>query len=286
MESVDGVVGCAVGAGCVEEGYFRVRLTGEGEAGHGDAVSEAGGLGFLLERLGGDGGDKDAVEGEPLAGEAHEGNVPAMGRVEASAEERDSHGSILSRCGAIYAARAMLKECMRYRAYLGLGSNLASAAGGPAETVQAAIEALSGVGSVAARSSLYRTAPVGLRDQPYFINAVVCLETALRPELLLEELLKIERRFGRERRGAIPKGPRTLDLDLLLVANENGAGVVCVSSTLTLPHPEMANRRFVLEPLAEIAPGLRHSVLDQSMTELLAELASRGGDADEEVRRV
>ena len=152
--------------------------------------------------------------------------------------------------------------------------------------MKAAAVALSGVGDAVARSSLYRTAPVGFREQPYFINAAVCLETALRPELLLEELLAIERRFGRERRDAIPKGPRTLDLDLLLVTNENGAGVVCVSSTLTLPHPEMLNRRFVLEPLAEIAPELRHPVLGKSMRELLAELADRGGDADEEVRRL
>jgi 2-amino-4-hydroxy-6-hydroxymethyldihydropteridine diphosphokinase len=175
---------------------------------------------------------------------------------------------------------------MRYRAYLGLGSNLASAAGDSMETVQAAMEALAMAGSVVARSSLYRTAPVEFREQPYFVNAVACVETALRPELLLQELLAIERRFGRERSAGVPKGPRTLDLDLLLVTDESGAGIVCASPTLTVPHPEMAKRRFVLEPLAEIAPEMRHPVLGKSAREMLAELAARGGNADEGVRRI
>jgi 2-amino-4-hydroxy-6-hydroxymethyldihydropteridine diphosphokinase len=176
---------------------------------------------------------------------------------------------------------------MRYTAFIGLGSNLASAAGTPTETVLAAVDALSGVGSVAAKSSLYRTAPVGYREQPHFINAVVHMETALEPELLLRELLAIERRFGRERHRSVPKGPRTLDLDLLLVFDVNDKSAVLYESpTLTLPHPEIANRLFVVQPLAEIAPGLRHPVLHKTMQQLLGELAGEGGEAKEEVTRL
>jgi 2-amino-4-hydroxy-6-hydroxymethyldihydropteridine diphosphokinase len=164
---------------------------------------------------------------------------------------------------------------MEHTAYIGLGSNLASAAGNSPDTIRAAIRALAALGSVAAQSSLYRTAPVGFREQPYFINAVVCLKTALEPEDLLRELLAIERSLGRDRRASVPKGPRTLDLDLLLVLKDGGAAALHRSPALTLPHPELANRRFVLEPLAEIAPELRHPVLHKSMRKLLEELASQ-----------
>src|SRR5690606_4367076 len=97
--------------------------------------------------------------------------------------------------------------------------------------------------------SLYRTAPIGLRHQPDFINAAVSLETELDSHALLRELFSIERRFGRQR--SIPNAPRTLDLDLLLYGEE-----VSADSALTLPHPRMHERAFVLAPLAEIAPGL------------------------------
>jgi 2-amino-4-hydroxy-6-hydroxymethyldihydropteridine diphosphokinase len=132
---------------------------------------------------------------------------------------------------------------------------------------------------VMARSSLYRTAPVGYREQPDFTNAVVGLRIELQPEKLLEKLLAIERSFGRDRRMSVPKGPRTLDLDLLLVFAE-GEAVQYDSPALTLPHPEIANRRFVLQPLAEIAPELRHPVLRKSMRELLDELSAREGDSE------
>lgn len=164
---------------------------------------------------------------------------------------------------------------MKYTAYIGLGSNLASVAGTPADTIHAAIRAMAAVGGVAAQSSLYRSAPVGFRDQPYFINAVVCLETELTPEDLLLELLAIELSFGRDRRASVPKGPRTLDLDLLLVFENGGAALLQESPVLTLPHPELAHRRFVLEPLAEIAPELRHPVLHKTTNKLLQELISR-----------
>lgn len=181
---------------------------------------------------------------------------------------------------------------MRYTAFIGLGSNLASAAGSPAETVLAALQALPALGRVVAQSPLYRTAPVGYREQPYFINAVACLETELEPEGLLRELLGIERSFGRERDKSIPKGPRTLDLDLLLVFDRKdngkaeGEAILYESPALTLPHPEMANRRFVVQPLAEIAPDLRHPMLHASMRQLLEELSAQGRNAEEEVTRL
>lgn len=180
---------------------------------------------------------------------------------------------------------------MKYTAYLGLGSNLASPAGSPEETIRSAIRVLASLGRVVAQSSLYRTSPVGYREQPSFINAAVCLETDLEPELLLNELLKIEREFGRDRRNAIPKGPRTLDLDILLALKNSGDGhkqepVLRQSSTLKLPHPEIANRRFVLEPLAELAPEMLHPTMGKTVRHLLDELPSTGANAAEEVRRL
>ena len=166
---------------------------------------------------------------------------------------------------------------MRYTAYIGLGSNLPSSSGDSAETVRAAMKALAALGSVAAESSLYRTTPVGYREQPDFINAVVALKTELEPESLMRQMIAIERSFGRDRRASVPKGPRTLDLDLLL-ALDAGDAAVCESDALTLPHAEMAKRRFVLEPLVEIAPKLRHPVLGKTMQELRDELPGCGDD--------
>jgi 2-amino-4-hydroxy-6-hydroxymethyldihydropteridine diphosphokinase len=167
---------------------------------------------------------------------------------------------------------------MRYTAYIGLGSNLASAAGNPAETVHAAVRALATLGHVDRESSLYRTAPVGFRDQPHFINAAVRLQTDLEPENLLRQLLAIEWRFGRDRRTGVPKGPRTLDLDLLLVvwrddrSSGEGEPVLLDSPELTLPHPQMTGRRFVLDPMAEIAPDLKHPLSQKTMGTLRNEL--------------
>ena len=133
------------------------------------------------------------------------------------------------------------------RAYIALGANL----GEPATTVRAAIAALHDLphSQLIAASSLYRTAPVGLKNQPDFINAVVSVETQLDAHALLDELFAVEARFGRRR--SVPNAPRTLDLDLLLhgdtISNDPG---------LTLPHPRMHQRAFVLAPLAEIAPAL------------------------------
>jgi 2-amino-4-hydroxy-6-hydroxymethyldihydropteridine diphosphokinase len=132
-------------------------------------------------------------------------------------------------------------------AYVALGANL----GDPASTLRAAFGALANLpeSRIVRCSSLYRTAPVGIVDQPEFVNAVARLETTLAPESLLDALLDIERRFGRQR--AEKNGPRTLDLDLLLYDHR-----VLELPRLTLPHPRLHLRAFVLLPLAEIAPDL------------------------------
>ena len=132
-------------------------------------------------------------------------------------------------------------------AYVALGANI----GEPAATVLAAFTAVAGLpeSRLLRTSSLYRTVPVGLRNQPDFINAVAALETRLGAEALLDGLLDLEVRFGRYRRDR--NGPRTLDLDLLLY-NDSEVDL----PRLTVPHPRLHLRAFVLCPLAEIAPGL------------------------------
>ena len=135
---------------------------------------------------------------------------------------------------------------MTYSALVALGSNLSE----PVTQIQRAISRLSEQAGIRlqAASALYRTAPVGYTDQPDFINAAVHIETSLSPMVLLRVLNQIEAEFGRER--SFQNAPRTLDLDLLLYG---GAGID--SARLTVPHPRMRQRAFVLVPLAEIAPG-------------------------------
>jgi 2-amino-4-hydroxy-6-hydroxymethyldihydropteridine diphosphokinase len=133
------------------------------------------------------------------------------------------------------------------RAFIALGANLNR----PERQVAQAIDEIGAAAGlrVVARSSLYRTAPVGYLDQPDFVNAVIAVETDLTPRALLDALLAIERAHGRERQ--FPNAPRTLDLDILLYD-----GVQLHEPGLTIPHPRMHERAFVLQPLAEIAPDL------------------------------
>lgn len=136
---------------------------------------------------------------------------------------------------------------MKVRAFIGLGANL----GDPESQVRRAIRALGDLPRtrLLAASSLYRTAPVGVGEQPDFINAVAEIETALGARELLDELITAEARFGRER--PFPGAPRTLDLDLLLYGEQ-----VIAEPGLIVPHPRMHERAFVLLPLAEIAPDI------------------------------
>jgi 2-amino-4-hydroxy-6-hydroxymethyldihydropteridine diphosphokinase len=165
-------------------------------------------------------------------------------------------------------------------AYIALGANLASWAGIPEATLAAAAQRLAGLGRITARSSLYSTEPVGFAEQPRFVNAVVALETELEPRALLDRLLVIEKEFGRDRSASIPNGPRTLDLDILLIGpleiDEPG---------LELPHPRLAERAFVLVPLHEIAPKLQIAGRGKTVEELLQSLNdSRKGETDAVVR--
>ena len=146
-------------------------------------------------------------------------------------------------------------------AYLSLGSNL----GNREQNVREAIRRASALGRIVAVSSFYETEPVEFTDQPWFLNCVVALETAVEPGDLMAELLRIEQEMGRQR--VQKKGPRSIDIDILLFGD-----IVVNTPELTIPHPSMAKRRFVLAPLAELAPELHHPTLHKGITDLLAEL--------------
>ena len=134
-------------------------------------------------------------------------------------------------------------------AYIALGANL----GDPVNTLKAAIHAIEQTSGIELRkcSSFYRTAPID-SSGPDYVNAVLEVQTALTPEDLLKKLLEIEQEFGRERPAGIHNAPRTMDLDLLLYEGEIRSGAF-----LTLPHPRMHERAFVLVPLCEIAPEVQ-----------------------------
>jgi 2-amino-4-hydroxy-6-hydroxymethyldihydropteridine diphosphokinase len=143
-------------------------------------------------------------------------------------------------------------------AYLSLGSNV----GDREAQMQDAQKRLGSAGRVAAVSSLYETEPVEFTQQPWFLNCVVALETSQSPQELMASILGIEEQMGRRR--TQKKGPRTIDIDILLFGD-----TVLDSPKVTIPHPAMHQRRFVLEPLAEIAPHVRHAVLKRTVRELL-----------------
>lgn len=152
---------------------------------------------------------------------------------------------------------------------IGIGGNLESAQfGPPRDTLTAALAALKEKRiRILTRSGWYRTEPVPRSDQPWFVNAVVSLATELGAKDLLNALQATERQFGRVR-GEL-NAPRILDLDIL-----DYQGEVMDTTSLVLPHPRLHERRFVLIPIAEIAPDWRHPILELTAVQLLAQLSS------------
>ena len=143
--------------------------------------------------------------------------------------------------------------------YLSLGSNI----GNREAHLRAAIDGLSAAGVRTLRvSPIYETAPVDNRAQAWFLNLVLEAETGLFPVQLLARTSRIERELGRVR--TAPKGPRTIDIDILLYGN-----IVMKTDRLEIPHPRMGERRFVLAPLSDRAPGLRHPVTHRTVREML-----------------
>lgn len=157
---------------------------------------------------------------------------------------------------------------MKKAVYLALGSNL----GDRQVHLKAAIGLLRQVGDVLATSAIYETEPVEAPRQPWFLNCVLALETELMPRQLLSATQGIERQLGRRREKGPAKGPRVIDIDILLFGNS-----LVDTPSLTIPHPGFHRRRFVLEPLAEIAPEVRHPVLKQTIRELRDGLPAGGG---------
>ena len=157
-------------------------------------------------------------------------------------------------------------------AYIGMGGNLASSAGAPEETFSAAALRLESLGRVTRRSSLYSTAPVGFAAQPRFVNAAIALETELAPLELLNGLLAIEKEFVRDRAAGFANGPRTLDLDILLLGD-----LEIRSLDLLIPHPRLAQRAFVLTPLNEIAPDIVVPGCGKTVAQLMDSQVSQSG---------
>jgi 2-amino-4-hydroxy-6-hydroxymethyldihydropteridine diphosphokinase len=159
----------------------------------------------------------------------------------------------------------MVARMPAHTAYLSLGSNL----GDRAANIENALVRLDSAGvRIVRRSSIYKTEPVEFTSQGWFLNLAAEVETALMPRQLLHAIRGVEKELGRRR--IVRAGPRVLDIDILLY----GTSIVRTAE-LEIPHPRMAERRFVLVPMAELAPGLRHPVLKLTMLELLATAKDR-----------
>ena len=156
-------------------------------------------------------------------------------------------------------------------AAIALGSNLHSRFGSPTANLLEALRRMEDLGHVTAVSRFHETEPVGFTNQPRFLNAAALLETEVSPLDLLRGLLAIEHSMGRDRASAPPKGPRVIDLDLLLYKSDDG-DLILDDPALTLPHPSMHERRFVLEPLSEIAPNWEHPTLHRTIQQLVKTL--------------
>ena len=147
-------------------------------------------------------------------------------------------------------------------AYLSLGSNV----GDRKAHLREALTRLGAAGRVAAVSSFYETEPVEFTRQPWFLNCAVALETRQTPRQLMTTILGIEEEMGRRR--VQKKGPRSIDIDILIFVTGEKEDAIMDSKELTIPHPAMHQRRFVLEPLAELAPDVVHPVFRKTMREL------------------